>query len=140
MGTNLAERVARTNRRGMRYRHHPIEFKRALVEQSLLPGVSVSRLAREHGVNANQIFNWRKIYQAGGLEPVQGATLLPIQVHEAQGPAHGSPVRQAQKESSVRPSPCADSRIVVEHQGRCMCIEGQPDPQVLAQVLAAVLR
>ncbi len=57
MGTNLAERAGRTNRRGMRYRHHPIEFKRALVEQSLLPGVSVSRLAREHGVNANQIFN-----------------------------------------------------------------------------------
>lgn len=68
MDTNLAERVARTNRRGMRYQHRPIEFKRALVEQSLLPGVSVSRLAREHGVNANQFFNWRKIYQAGGLD------------------------------------------------------------------------
>lgn len=139
MGTNLAERVAHTNRRGMRYRHHPIEFKRALVEQSLLPGVSVSRLAREHGVNANQIFNWRKIYQAGGLGSVQDTTLLPIQVHDAQGPAHGTPVRQPPK-VSVRQSSPNDSHIVVEHQGRRVCIEGQPDPQVLAQVLAAVLR
>ena len=111
----------------MRYRHHPIEFKRALVEQSLLPGVSVSRLAREHGVNANQIFNWRKIYQAGGLGSVQDTTLLPIQVHDAQGPAHGTPVRQPPK-VSVRQSSPNDSHIVVEHQGRRVCIEGQPDP------------
>jgi len=139
MDTNLATPISRPNRRGIRYRHHPIEFKRALVEQSLLPGVSVSRLAREHGVNANQIFNWRKIYQAGGLGPVQGATLLPIQLHDAKGPVHGAPVRLPPK-VSVRPSSPDESHIVIEHQGRRVCIEGQPDPQVLAQVLAAVLR
>lgn len=123
----------------MRYRHHPIEFKRALVEQSLQPGVSVSRLAREHGVNANQIFNWRKIYQAGGLGPVQGVALLPIEVHEAQEQADGIPERLPPKESE-QPSCAGDSRVVLEHQGRRVCIEAQPDPQVLAQVLAAVLR
>ena len=139
MDTNLAGPISRPNRRGIRYRHHPIEFKRALVEQSLLPGVSVSRLAREHGVNANQIFNWRKIYQAGGLGSVQDTTLLPIQVHDAQDPASGTPERLPPK-ASARPSSQGGSRIVVEHQGRCVCIEGQPDPQVLAQVLAAVLR
>ena len=124
MDTNLAEPVARTSRRGIRYRHPPIEFKRALVEQSLLPGVSVSRLAREHGLNANLIFNWHKTYQAGGLRSVQDATLLPIQVHDAQGSAHGTPVRQSPKES-VRPSSPDDSRIVNEYQSRRVYIEDQ---------------
>ncbi|WP_229218115.1 transposase [Rugamonas apoptosis] len=36
------------------YRQHPLEFKRALVALSLKPGASVARIAREHGVNANQ--------------------------------------------------------------------------------------
>lgn len=139
MGTNLASPVARPNRRGMRYRHHPIEFKRALVEQSLQPGVSVSRLAREHGVNANQIFNWRKLYQAGGLASVQGTTLLPILVCETQGPAPAASAHQP-PQARARSSFPDDSRIVLESQGRRVCIEGLPDPQVLAQVLAAVLR
>lgn len=63
MDTNLSE--SRPERRGMRYRHHPVAFKRAVVEQSLQSNVSVSRLAREHGINANQIFAWRKAYQEG---------------------------------------------------------------------------
>ncbi|NMG72709.1 transposase [Parazoarcus communis] len=53
MDTNLSE-AGRPARRGVRYRHHPVEFKRAVVEQSLQPGVSVSRLARDHGINANR--------------------------------------------------------------------------------------
>ncbi len=83
----------------MSYRHHSIEFKRALFEQSLLPGVSVSRLAREHDVNANQIFNWRKLYQAGGLVPMQRVALQPIQVREAQHPAHDGQVRPLPQDS-----------------------------------------
>ena len=35
-------------------------FKRALVEQTLAPGASVARIAREHGINANQLFTWRR--------------------------------------------------------------------------------
>jgi len=38
------------------------------VEETLEPGASVSRLARKHGVNANQVFGWRKLYANGRLE------------------------------------------------------------------------
>jgi hypothetical protein len=33
------------------------------VEETLVPGASVSRVARRHDVNANQVFHWRKLYQ-----------------------------------------------------------------------------
>ena len=58
--------IISTNTRG-HYRQHSLEFKRALVALSLEPGVSVARIAREHGVNANQVFSWRRLYQQGRL-------------------------------------------------------------------------
>ncbi|PVX37280.1 transposase [Janthinobacterium sp. 78] len=49
------------------YRQRSLEFKRALVALSLEPGISVARIAREHGVNVNQVFSWRSLYQQGRL-------------------------------------------------------------------------
>lgn len=34
--------------------------KIAIVQETLEPGASVSAVARRHGVNANQVFGWRK--------------------------------------------------------------------------------
>jgi transposase len=45
----------------------PIEMKRWIVEQTLVPGASVAQVARRHGVNANQLFGWRKQYREGSL-------------------------------------------------------------------------
>ena len=42
-----------------------IAEKRRIVEETLVEGASVARVARAHGVNANQVFSWRKQYQAG---------------------------------------------------------------------------
>jgi len=42
------------------YKQHSPEFKRAVVEKSLVEGTSVSRLAREFNINANQVFTWRR--------------------------------------------------------------------------------
>jgi Transposase len=33
--------------------------RRRIVEEILAPGASVARVARAHGVNANQVFGWR---------------------------------------------------------------------------------
>ena len=39
------------------------------------PGApSVAVIARAHGVNANQVFNWRKLYHAGRLNEKDPAT------------------------------------------------------------------
>lgn len=47
--------VTQPRKRGP-YRQHSIEFKRAIVAKSLVEGTSVSRLAREFNINANQVF------------------------------------------------------------------------------------
>ena len=60
MDTNF-QPITSKNARGP-YRQHPLEFKRALAALSLESGVSVARIAREHGVNANQVFSWRDNY------------------------------------------------------------------------------
>jgi len=39
-----------------RRRFRTVEEKRRMVEEALQPGVSVARVARAHGVNANQLF------------------------------------------------------------------------------------
>ena len=40
--------------------NYPREFKQRLVAAANQPGVSVSKLAQEHGVNANLLFKWRR--------------------------------------------------------------------------------
>ena len=67
MDTNIRPTVVPTKRGG--YRHHTIEFKRAIVQESLATGVSVSLIVREHNVNANQLFTWRKAFREGKLGP-----------------------------------------------------------------------
>jgi transposase len=65
-------------------RRHSLEEKRRVVEETLQPGASVARVALAHGVNANQVFAWRRLYQQGLLEHKSGesAQLLPVRVVE----------------------------------------------------------
>ncbi len=46
-----------------RCRYDPIA-KQELVQSCLQPGVSIARQAQEHGVNANLLRKWIKLYQA----------------------------------------------------------------------------
>lgn len=45
--------------------NHAIDFKRRLAGLACEPGISVAKLALEHGVNANLLFKWRRHYRAG---------------------------------------------------------------------------
>ena len=71
-----------------------IAEKRRIVEETLVEGASVARVARAHGINANQVFGWRRLYRAGGLEERKPAMkLLPVRVSErvpAPRPERGS--------------------------------------------------
>jgi transposase len=48
-------------------RRRSIKERREIVEETLLAGASVSRVARRNDVNANQVFYWRKLYREGRL-------------------------------------------------------------------------
>jgi transposase len=59
-------------------RQRSIEEKRRIVEESMRSGASVSRVARRHDVNANQVFYWRKKYREGRLGEASCGKLLPV--------------------------------------------------------------
>ena len=123
MDTN-SKAVMVSKRRGP-YRHHPLALKRAIVEETLQPGASVAQIARKHGVNANQVFLWRKIYREG-LLPEAKPTLLPVPLAPSmateQLPAPGLPANTG----------C----LTIEFGHIQVRIEGRPDPEVLRLVLA----
>ena len=52
------------------------------MEETLVPGASVSRVARRHDVNANQVFHWRKLYHEGRL--CTATNFLPVRVASEQ--------------------------------------------------------
>ncbi|HAO2686890.1 TPA: IS3 family transposase [Escherichia coli] len=51
-------------------RRRTTQEKIAIVQQSFEPGMTVSPVARQHGVAASQLFLWRKQYQEGSLTAV----------------------------------------------------------------------
>jgi transposase len=117
-----------------RNQRHSLEFKRRLVEQTLAPGVSLARIAREHGINANQVFSWRKLYREGrlGAEGKAVANLLPVTVTAGTGPT---------TTASAAPRPRASlGRMWLESPKGCLNIEGHPDPAILRLILEHLLR
>jgi transposase len=50
-----------------RRRHWTTEEKVRLVEETFLPGQSVSLVARRHAISANQLFTWRRLMARGAF-------------------------------------------------------------------------
>jgi transposase len=131
MGTS-AEAIAGT-KTTRRYRTQA--ERRRIVEETLSTGASVATVARAHGVNANQVFHWRKLYHAGLLDqPGTAATndvrLLPVVVHD-----------EATHEEEKTASPAASSAAAVhiEFPGHAfVSVVGSADPAVIRAVLESL--
>ncbi len=123
--------------------HRSPEIKRKIVEETLAPGASVARVARAHGVNANQVFQWRRLYRAGRLGPIATASrLLPVTVSEEA--AKDTIVPLASEVSVPVPSgregvAHAPGTIHLELRKARLRIEGNVDPAMLGLVLKALL-
>lgn len=75
--TNSNDKSGELLGRERRRRWRP-EQKLTMVRESLEPGQSVSLVARRNGINANQLFLWRKLYQDGSLSAVSaGEAVVP---------------------------------------------------------------
>ena len=75
------------------------EFRRSIVEMTLLPGACVAQIAREHGLNDNMVFKWRRRYldaqaKAAASVPAltsvaqitDNAVMLPVNIIDAPVP------------------------------------------------------
>ena len=61
-----------------RHRRRTPQEKIAIIQQTMEPGMTVSHVARFHGINANQIFKWHRQYQDGSLTAVSsGQDVVP---------------------------------------------------------------
>jgi transposase len=78
MGTTLSQSEEKKpgSRKG-RPNYDP-ELRERLAAAACEPGVSVAKLAREHGINANMLFTWRRRYLA--QQQVESAGLIPVAV------------------------------------------------------------
>jgi transposase len=66
-----------------RNRAWPEALKREIVAASFASGSSVSEVARHYDVNANQVFNWRKLYGDDPRAPAMLSSapqLIPVMV------------------------------------------------------------
>jgi transposase len=110
------------------------EEKRRIVEATLVPGASIARVAREHGVNANQVFQWRYEYrkQVSGTRDEAKAELLPVTL--------ATETRIPSMAEVVRPAPPSGS-IHIELPGRAVIsIESGVDTSLIRAVLESLLR
>jgi transposase len=104
--------------------------KRRIVELTLQPGASVALVARAQGVNANQVFAWRRALERGELsEPsVAPGGLLPVTVSAGHQTASCSCICER-----------AASSIHVEFPGRALLsIEAGADPALLRVLLESL--
>ena len=119
-----------------RRRYWTADEKRRVVEETLSSTLSVASLARQHGVNANQVFYWRKLYHAGQLcrderiEQPRGVQLLPLSVESDEA-------SEAEPEQSESATPGLTMNI--EIPGRALVsLEGAVDAEIVRAVLESL--
>ena len=113
--------------------HRSAEEKRRIVEATFAPGTSIARVAREYGVNSNQVFQWRYEYRKGilGVHSKPTAKLLPVVVAEPEA-VSTVPV--------VAPRPLSNSTIRVEFPGGVFVHVGHGTDLQLLRAVVEMLR
>jgi len=122
MGTSAIER--------RRHRSWPEALKREIVAASFAPGASVSVVARQYDVNANQVFSWRKRYREDPPAPSNpsASQLIPVVITAAQDGVAAPPSTVAEK-------------IEIDVAGKYrVCVGSNFDRQALRRVLDVLER
>jgi transposase len=87
----------------------PEALKREIVAATFAPGASVSVVARQYDVNANQVFSWRRRYvEANKPPPASPSTcgLVPVTI-----------TTEREDEGATAPTPAASQTIEIEVSG-----------------------
>ena len=80
----FVDTIGAADRRNKRW---PETLKRQIVAETRRPGSSVSMVARRYDVNANQVFKWRRHYEAGSPDHDLGP--VPVLVRASVAAATG---------------------------------------------------
>lgn len=110
--------------------HRSPELKRQIVEATFAAGASVARVARAYGVNANQVYAWRRQFQRRLLPRAPAGKPELLAVRLAGGGAETQPAPASSAGSGV---------IQVELAKGHLRLSGCVDVEALRVVLGALL-
>jgi transposase len=118
-------------------RRYSDALKRELVDRSLEPGASVAAIALEAGVNANLLFNWRRLHLQARV-PAAGVTagpvLLPVTVVAAVD--RPAPLMPTPPVTPLRIAPAGT--IEIDVHGARVRLRGAVDEASIRTVLRAL--
>lgn len=117
-----------------RRRRFSKEFKRQVVEETLVRGASVAAIALRHRLNANQVFKWRrKFLCASAVAPSKAVKMLPVTIEAPSVPL--SVQRSSQSSTRRSTSSLARGSIEIEYAGAMIRVRGIVDAAALHAVL-----
>lgn len=122
----MSEAVELSSGRRVR-RWRSVSEKLEIVQLTQRPGASVAEVARAQGVNANQLFKWRRAFERGELsEPC--SALVPVTI--------ASPEESREPEEAAT---AAAGSIHIELPGRAVIsVESGADPVLLRSILESL--
>ena len=110
-----------------RNKRWPEALKREIVAATLQPGASVSIVARQYNVNANQVFSWRRRFGAANEPAVERSSSGLVQL---------AIMHEPESSGAVVSAPSASETIEIEVAGDCRVRVGASfDARALKRVL-----
>jgi transposase len=141
--TQRVEVITRAERR----RRWSIEEKRAIVAESLEPGIRPCEVIRRHGINSSQLYTWRQqlTRHIGAERPGPSANFARVDVVTAPRPEEADPmadvpsVGRSHAAVPLIASPRVEGMIeIVLPGGASVRVDGQVDDRALRRVLGAL--
>ena len=122
------------------------EEKLQLVSEACQPGNSVSQVARQRGINASQLFGWRRQALAKGLitdnrsapSAAPALAFSPVEIAEEPAtPDSGEEVRPARRRKATRTSGTIEIDL---KNGDRVRVEGCTDAGLVARIISVLRR
>src|SRR4051812_18801529 len=141
MNAGTCDAEYRSGKRAVKRRMRTKLERRRVVEEILVAGTSVAAVARAHGVNTNQVYHWRKLYERGLLDTDSSAAkLVPVSISDdAYGATAAEDTQEAETSALVRSDLPAGTIHLVIKEAR-LTIRGRADEASLRILLEYLLR
>ena len=111
-----------------RRRRWSLQDKLRIVEETLQPGVTVSEVARRHGLAPSVVFTWRRLAREGRLGETAGPVFMPVEITPV--PAQAAPMASPARRTGVIE--------IVLSRGRRIRVDREVDAEALRRVLQVV--
>jgi transposase len=110
-----------------RRRRWSLQVKLQIVDETLQPSVTVTEVARRHGLAPSVVFTWRRLAREGRLGDA-GPAFMPVEITSV--PGQTAPITSAPRRTGL-------IEIVLRH-GRRIRVDREVDAEALRRVLQVV--